>query len=129
MAIVGGEVPTLRELGAGRYMAASAEKGRGEVDVRSLLRPVIQKNATDEQVDEAAKKVEAQFEQTPAAGREVGAIARRIIDAGKLENYGTKRAQEYLQKWARKYGQPARPNRTQPRGPERPEAKPPQDDS
>jgi hypothetical protein len=40
----------------------------------------------------------------PAAKADVGAIANRIIDAGKLADYGTPTAQEYLKKWAREYG-------------------------
>jgi hypothetical protein len=34
----------------------------------------------------------------------VGRIARTIVEGGKLENYGTSRAQEYLRKWAKEYG-------------------------
>ena len=101
--IVGGEMPSLRELGVNRAMAAPAERGRGTVDMRTLLSPVIRKTASPEQVDAAAKKAEAVFEKSPATAQQVGTIARRIIDAGKLKDYGTERAQEYLKKWAKKY--------------------------
>jgi hypothetical protein len=113
VAIVGGEVPSLRELGMARGMAAEQRAGDSADELRGLLRPVIQKDATAEQVDEAAKKAEAVFDRRPAAAREAGAIARRIIAAGRLENYGTKRAQEYLQKWAEKYPEAARPEKRQ----------------
>jgi hypothetical protein len=112
VAIVGGEVPSLRDLGGGRATQRMARGGaEGESDLRSLLRPVIQKNATVEQVDAAAKKAEDYFATHPRAALEAGTIARRIIDADKLENYGTERAQEYLRKWAKAYKAKSRPNR------------------
>ena len=92
VAIVGGQVPSLRELSGGRAMQRTARGGaESELDLRSLLRPVIQKNATVEQVDAAAKKAEEYFAKHPRAALEAGTIARRIIDADKLENYGTER--------------------------------------
>jgi hypothetical protein len=112
VAIVGGEVPSLRDLGGGRATQRMARGGaEGESDLRSLLRPVIQKNATVEQVDAAAKKAEDYFATHPRAALEAGTIARRIIDADKLENYGTERAQEYLRKWAKAYKAKSPPNR------------------
>jgi hypothetical protein len=112
VAIVGGEVPSLQELTGGRGMQRMAGgDAEGELDLRSLLRPVIQKDATAEQVDEAAKKAEAYFARNPRAAREAGAIARRIIDAGKLNDYGTERAREYLRKWARTYRAEGAPDR------------------
>jgi hypothetical protein len=113
VAIVGGEVPSIQELGGGRAMQRPMARGgaEGELDLRSLLRPVIQKNATVEQVDAAAKKAEDYFAKHPRAALEAGTIARRIIDADKLENYGTERAQEYLRKWAKAYKAEPRPKR------------------
>jgi len=111
VAITGGPLPSLRELGARGAMAAPAQRGGGTVDMRGLLGPVIRKNATPEQVEEAAKKVEAVFAKNPAAAREAGAIARRIMDAGKLKDYGTPAAQKYLEKWAKQYQAPARKKR------------------
>ncbi len=112
VAIVGGQVPSLRELSGGRAMQRTARGGaESELDLRSLLRPVIQKNATVEQVDAAAKKAEEYFAKHPRAALEAGTIARRIIDADKLENYGTERAQEYLRKWAKTFKAESRPKR------------------
>jgi hypothetical protein len=112
VAIVGGKVPSLDELGVGRGMPGMARgQASSQVDLRTLLRPVIQKDATVEQVDAAAKKAEEHFAKHPAAAREAGAIARRIIDAGKLENYGTARSQEYLRKWAKVYKADSSPRR------------------
>ena len=71
--------------------------------IRTYLRPVIQKDATDQQVDEAAAIVEAWVEKEEAARKEIARIANTIVNSGKLENYGTPRCQEVLRKWAEKY--------------------------
>ena len=78
----------------------------GEIDARALLGPVLNKAATVVEVNIAAKKVEAEFSKKPNVATHIGRIAQRIIDSGKLENYGTKRAQFYLFKWAGLYGKP-----------------------
>ena len=95
------KVPTLAELNAQPRMAAS-----GEIDARALLGPVLNKEATEAEVNTAAKKIEAEFAKKPNVATQIGRIAQRIIDSGKLENYGTKRAQYYLFKWAGLYGKP-----------------------
>ena len=95
------KLPTLAELGVESRRAAP-----GEIDVRALLGPVINKAATLAEVNAAAKKVEAEFAKKPNVATHIGSIAQRIIDAGKLENYGTARAQFYLFKWAGLYGEP-----------------------
>jgi len=95
------KVPTLAELGVESRMAAA-----GEIDARALLGPVLNKAATVAEVNAAAKKVEAEFAKKPNVATHIGGIAQRIIDSGKLENYGTKRAQFYLFKWAGLYGKP-----------------------
>ena len=95
------KVPTLAELSAQPRMAAS-----GEIDARALLGPVLNKEATEAEVNIAAKKIEAEFTKKPNVATQIGRIAQRIIDSGQLENYGTKRAQFYLFKWAGLYGKP-----------------------
>jgi hypothetical protein len=69
-----------------------------------LLAPVIRRDASDEQVDAAAKKVVEQIEKDEAVRKEIGRIATTIVESGKLANYGTARAQEHLKKWAKEYG-------------------------
>lgn len=71
--------------------------------VRELLRPLIQKEATDAQVDEAAKRVEAYAAGHPKAMLEIGNIARRIIAAERLKFYGTPRCQHHLTKWSQNF--------------------------
>lgn len=108
---IGGKVPKLEELEgmAGRKdpvrKDARKEPAQGpDENLRGLLRPVIQKDATPEDVAKAAKAVEEYVARNPAAKADVGGIANRIIDAGKLTDYGTPQAQEYLKKWAKEYG-------------------------
>lgn len=104
--VAGGKPPQLEELEGMREMMRN-QPARGEApDLRSLLAPVIRLTATAEEVDKAAQAVEAHVEKDAAARKEVGRIANTIVDAGKLENYGTARAQEYLKKWAKAYGKP-----------------------
>ena len=95
------KVPTLAELGVESRMAPA-----GEIDARALLGPLINKAATVAEVNAAAKKIEAEFAKKPNVATHIGGIAQRIIDSGKLENYGTERAQFYLFKWAGLYGKP-----------------------
>jgi hypothetical protein len=96
-ALGGGDVPTLAELG-----------NRLEREVRTALRPLlmplIKLDATPEEVEKAAAAVEKFVADNDAAKKELGDIGRMIIDAGKLKDYGTPVAQEYLKKWAEKYG-------------------------
>lgn len=106
VAVAGGEVPRLEDLSGMRAMARN-QPSPNAPNLRPLLAPVIRKDAAPEAVDKAAVAVEKQAAEDEATRKEVGRIANTIIDAGKLTNYGTPRAQEYLQKWATAYGRPA----------------------
>ena len=72
-------------------------------EIRNLLRPVIQKSATDEDVVAAAQKVEDFAAEHADFRIQIGNIARRIIAAEKLGDYGTAKCQEYLTKWAKEF--------------------------
>ena len=100
--LVGGTVPKLSELPG----VEGARMRGAETDDRlpNLLRPVIQRDATVEQVDKAAQIVEEYVAKNKAAAAEVGRIAKTIVGGGKLSNYGTPRAQEVLRRWAETYG-------------------------
>jgi hypothetical protein len=109
VAVAGGKAPKLEELEGMRAMMRNqpgrVEPAEGQVaNLRPLLAPVIRRDASDEQVDAAAKKVEERIEKDEAVRKEVGRIATTIVDSGKLANYGTSRAQEHLKKWAKEYG-------------------------
>ncbi len=106
--LVGGETPTLAELGAVRRPKAkpSVKPAKGPQlapQVEGRLRRMIQKDATAEQVDKVAAEIEAALVKDEASRQRVGEIARNIIKAGKLDNYGTPKAREYLQAWAKKF--------------------------
>jgi len=74
-------------------------------EIRSMLSPVIQKTATDEEVATAAMKVEDFAAEHADFRIQIGDIARRIIAAEKLGDYGTAKCQEYLTKWAKEFTQ------------------------
>lgn len=71
--------------------------------LRALLRPLIQKDASEDDVVAAAKKIEALAAKDRQARKQIGIIAGRIVSAGKLANYGTAKCQEYLKKWAKEF--------------------------
>ena len=73
------------------------------VNLRPLLGPLINKSASKEEVDKAAVNVEQVAAKNAAVRKRIGEVARQIIAAGKLENYGTPAAQEYLSKWAKQF--------------------------
>lgn len=103
--LVGGKAPTAAELGLNRAMPARPAAGPDpDPNLRSLIRPVIRKDATPAEVDKAAEAVVAYLKDKPAARTEVGRIARTVVNSGKLADYGTPRAQEILRSWAESYG-------------------------
>ena len=103
------ETPTLEQMGAGRQYAGRDARMKQDENLAPLLRAVIQKTASDQQVEKAAAAVEEYVAKNEAARKQVAEIANRIIKAGKLENYGTPKAQEYLTKWARgQFSKPAK---------------------
>lgn len=107
--VVGGPAPQLDELlnSTGMTPGNRAERQAVETpaDMRALLLPLIRKNASDEQVDQAAATIERRANQDPAVKTELARISTTIANSDKLENYGTPRTQFYLKKWAREFGQ------------------------
>lgn len=103
--VAGGKVPKLEEIeGMPAMTRPMANAPMQDPNLRGLLSPVIRLNAAAEDVENAAKAVEEYCAKNEATRAEVGRIANTIINAGKLKDYGTERAQEYLQKWAKEYG-------------------------
>jgi hypothetical protein len=110
--IAGGEVPDITKLVQPDMQRPNMRTREGNSNapnealaeqVRTYLRPLIQKDATDKQVDEAAAAVEAWVEKDDGARKEIARISNTIVNSGKLENYGTPRCQDVLRKWAEKY--------------------------
>ena len=81
-----------------------SDRARGDAKLTSLLRAVIQKSNTDEQVDDAAKAVEEYVESNPAAAKELARITNTVVNSDKLGNYGTEYCQGILKAWAEKFG-------------------------
>jgi hypothetical protein len=106
---VGGTIPEMSNLldkPDNESMRPRGDKPSVDPDrMRSLMRPLIQKDATDEQVDAAAKAIEQACKEDPEIQKEVLRIAKTIVQSGKLENYGTARAQSILRRWARGPGE------------------------
>ncbi len=97
----GGEVPDIRKFAAGRTPAPA--KRNNDAKLESLLRAVINKSATPEQVAAATADIDAYVKDNEKAQRELGRISNTVVNSGKLENYGTQPAQDQLKKWAEKY--------------------------
>lgn len=98
------KTPTLADMGGGRGRGMMSQQramqARLDDAYRGLMAPVIQKTATQEEVHAAAKKVEESAARNPQMKKRVGNAAGMIVNSGKLPNYGTPVAQEYLRKWA-----------------------------
>lgn len=67
----------------------------------SMLRSLIQKTNSNEQVDSIAKEIEAYIEKNSAAKKEIARISSTIANSDKLSNYGTEHCQEQLKSWAK----------------------------
>ena len=122
------EVPKVAKY-SGRMMSDNAtnrprsRNGAGKPQdpkLRPLLVPLIQKDASEEDVVAAARKIEEYAKANPASAVQIGDIARRIIAADKLSNYGTKKCQEYLTKWAAEFKSEAKAQRTETPNKEKP---------
>ena len=89
--------------GRGESAPMKREAASQHPEIRNMLSPVIQKTATEEEVVAAAKKVEDFATEHPDFRIQIGDIARRIIAAEKLGDYGTAKSQEYLTKWSKEF--------------------------
>ena len=122
----GGDVPDVADLApnyarrmqqaermqqAGRGREGRGTGGRGTQDARltSLLRSVINKQATPEDVQDAAKKVEAYVKENDAAKKELARIVHTVVNSGRISNYGSETAQEILRKWMKDYPHQTKP--------------------
>ncbi len=101
---------------AKRFGAMEAEKGRGggERDRRlgALLRAVIFRDATPEEVRKAVAEVEAYIAERPELQRELGEVTSSVVSGSIFAQggYGIPEAREQLKKWAEKYGAKSNPS-------------------
>lgn len=99
-------IPTLSAMGfQERSMPTRRPTQSPEQDgiYRNMISPVIQKTASPDQVAAAATEVEQFAAKNAWFKQRVHKAANLIVDGGKLSNYGTAPAQEYLKKWAREF--------------------------
>lgn len=102
--LIGGSVPSMEELIGKEGMRAMQGESKGTAaapDLGGMVRPLIQKSATEEQVTQVADKIEKAMKDDEAVRREIYRIATAVTGGGKLSDYGTPKAQEYLTKWAK----------------------------
>jgi hypothetical protein len=99
----GGRAPTLAELGVSADGKPSRAAAKGQA-LEPLLRSLIQLKNDEKAVQEAAAAIEKLVESDAAARLRLAEITTRIVNAGKVENYGTPAAQKVIRRWAEKYG-------------------------
>ncbi len=103
----GGKVPTIAELSGGRYADQARMIGRSsenDPQLGSLLRAVINKQASSADVEEAVAVVEKYVAENEKARKQLGQIANRVVGSDRLSNYGTEAAQKTLRRWAKEHG-------------------------
>ncbi len=107
-AVGSGEVPDINSLSGPRYQGRQDERTKAADDPKliPLIRAVINKQATPEEIDVAAKKLEEYVQTSELAAKHLGRVTNTVVNSDKLSNYGTPTAQEYLKKWAKKYPSP-----------------------
>ena len=104
---IGGKIPPVDQLAtpgkaAGRMPDASPVEN--DPGLTELLRAVIRRDASPEQVARAGEAVEAYVVAHPKAKDQLGQIARRVVGSGKLETYGTPPARKLLTNWEERFG-------------------------
>jgi hypothetical protein len=104
--VAGGKTPKLEDIAGVREMMQRQTPNDPDPNLRRLLRPLLQKDATVEAVEKAAADVEEYARNNQTARKEIGRIANTVVGSGKLSDYGTARAQEFLKKWAKTYSVP-----------------------
>jgi hypothetical protein len=104
--VAGGSVPPLSDLAGMPDMMRNPRQADEAPNLRPLLAPLIRLNATIEDVERAAQAIEKKASEDSSVRKEIARIANTILQSGKLDNYGTPKAQEYLKKWAKEFSQP-----------------------
>ena len=91
----------------------------GDVELNELLRGLINKQATEAKVREAALKVKKYVDAKETARKDLARRVTSIVNSGKLANYGTPAAQKVFRGWAKKYGEPAKDSKNSKGNPKR----------
>ncbi len=88
---------------ARQYGPKNRPRRNADAKLTGMLRSLIQKTNSDEQVDKIAKSIEEYVAKNQKAKSEIARISKTIAGSDRLTNYGTARCQEVLKKWAKKY--------------------------
>ena len=107
--LIGEKPPSAEELQSLSQASGQMQAARpSSTDPRlaELLRSVIRKDATPEQVERAAEAVEAFVSKDDRARVQLRQITRRIVDSGRLANYGTRSRSEIPTPVGRRVGSP-----------------------
>ena len=91
---------TTEEAGEG---TPSRTRGNADPQLVRLVRGLISKSLTDEEVSSTATRIERYLEIHPEGKGELISMVNRIMDSGRLENYGTPAAQKVLRDWQQEY--------------------------
>lgn len=97
---IGGKRPGLQQLVDNRMAGRRMNSQRRQTRVQNALRMLIDKSASDDEVDGIAQRISRRMEQDRSVRDSVSQIAQRIVRSGKLDDYGTPRARRYLRAWA-----------------------------
>jgi hypothetical protein len=105
--LIGGKVPPVNQLAASGKAAdrmPDTRPSENDPGLTEVLRAVIRRDASPEQVARAGEAVEAYVAAHPKAKDQLGQITRRVVGSGKLENYGTLPAQKLITTWSERFG-------------------------
>lgn len=104
------KVPSIEDLSGPRYRgrkaretAPKATERKNDPKLTSLLRAVINRQASVEDVNSAATEVEEYVEKNESARRDLARITHTVVNSGRLTSYGTEAAQKKLKEWAKKF--------------------------
>ena len=106
------EMQKMRELNQRRKSQRGGTKRGGDAELSALLRGMINKQATEAEVKEAARKIEKYVDGKEAARKDLARRVTSIVNSGRVASYGTPAAQKVIRGWAKKYGKsPQEPSR------------------
>ena len=98
------EMQKMRELNQRRKSQRGGTKRGGDAELSALLRGMINKQATEAEVKEAALKIEKYVDGKEAARKDLARRVTSIVNSGRVASYGTPAAQKVIRGWAKKYG-------------------------
>ncbi len=78
-------------------------ENQNDPKLTSMLRSLIQKTNSDEQVKQVAAEIENYIESNPVARKQLVRVTNTVVNSGKLSNYGTESCQQILKEWTEKF--------------------------